>query len=582
MSSNEEHERLREQHVNEILSSEVPRKLIVAGPGTGKTSTFKKIFMHGGRTDTLAITFIRNLVAELKKDLDGLADVYTFHGFSKQLLYSLDVDGITRSFDYYPSLNLILADDISRLELPGTGSREIERSIHNLDDSEGLISLSIRSGDYYNAAGYTDSVYRVYKHLAANAGSIPQYSQIVVDEYQDFSLLEVKFIELLAAVNPILIVGDDDQALYGFKHASAIYLRGLAQDPSFTRFELPYCSRCTTVMVKAVDMTVSRAQSAGLLTKRVDKRFECYLPDKGSDSVAFPNIVHARCTVERNNAPYIGKYVHQKILEISDEDVQRSRDKGYPTVLVVGPMEFSRRVYDYISQYLDDVELKESEPLEIRMLDGYKRLLRNQRSRLGWRIVCYLDCPPEFESLLRDAFREGNELFDLLPTSYRDHHLRNVAILRKVKEGALLSQEEVLAVEGGVLTPFLDVKKELVRDMDSENDEPSDFDQEPSAPAGAPRVVVTSLVGAKGLQAEHVFVVGVNDQHFPRSNADISEDEVCCFIVALTRAKRSCTLVSCDRFGNQPLHTSAFLDWIRPYLSEEAVNAEYFRRRATA
>jgi superfamily I DNA/RNA helicase len=36
----------------------------------------------------------------------------------------------------------------------------------------------------------------------------------------------------------VLIAGDDDQALYGFKHASANFIRALAEDPDFERFDL--------------------------------------------------------------------------------------------------------------------------------------------------------------------------------------------------------------------------------------------------------------------------------------------------------------------------------------------------------
>ena len=76
----------------------------------------------------------------------------------------------------------------------------------------------------------------------------------------------------------------------------------------------------------------------------------------------------------------------------------------------------------------------------------------------------------------------------------------------------------------------------------------------------------------------HVFVVGLNEGHFPLSNRQVTDDEVCCLLVALTRAEKSCTLISCGRFGNQALKPSIFLRWISPHLQAQRVDAEYFRK----
>jgi superfamily I DNA/RNA helicase len=129
----------------------------------------------------------------------------------------------------------------------------------------------------------------------------------VVDEYQDFSPLEVEFIDQLATVSPTLIVGDDDQALYGFKHASPEFLRRLATGGVYERFELPYCSRCTAVLVDAVNRVVQVAHENGLLAGRIEKRFDSFVPAKGPDSERYPRIIHAQCTVQNARAPYMAR-----------------------------------------------------------------------------------------------------------------------------------------------------------------------------------------------------------------------------------------------------------------------------------
>ena len=169
----------------------------------------------------------------------------------------------------------------------------------------------------------------------------------------------------------MLIAGDDDQALYAFKNASARYIRELGQDATYARFELPYCSRCTSVVVEAVNGVIVEAVANGNLDGRLDKRFECYLPDKQVDSDAHQKIIHARCTVERNNAKYVGRYITKQIEAISAEDIAESRSGGYPTVLVIGPNPFLERAYRVIQERFANAHLKMAAKSLIRPLDAY-------------------------------------------------------------------------------------------------------------------------------------------------------------------------------------------------------------------
>src|SRR6266513_3506079 len=94
--------------VDGIVGSEAPRKVIVAGPGTGKTTIFRSILRIGdhAREDRLILTFINNLKAELEETLGDLAQVLTFHGYCRRLLHSrpqLRV-GLSEAFHYYPPL----------------------------------------------------------------------------------------------------------------------------------------------------------------------------------------------------------------------------------------------------------------------------------------------------------------------------------------------------------------------------------------------------------------------------------------------------------------------------------------------
>lgn len=74
------------------------------------------------------------------------------------------------------------------------------------------------------------------------------------------------------------------------------------------------------------------------------------------------------------------------------------------------------------------------------------------------------------------------------------------------------------------------------------------------------------LLPGRPAQPHHVFIVGMNDGHFPRRRDDITDDEVCQLLVALSRTRKSCTLVSAGRFGGGCLMPSVFLEWLQPLI----------------
>jgi len=566
--------RERADATQRIVGSPARRKLVVAGPGTGKSHTFRKA-LETATGRGLAVTFIRNLVRDLRTDLSDIAEVYTFHGLCKQLLHRFHVEGLTPRFDFYPALLALIAQDLELLGRSDASEKEIVRAFHYLDDSKGLVSASIACGNYYDATSFVDVVYRGLRHLQSSPTSTPSYPLVVVDEYQDFSLLETTFIGELARVSPVLIAGDDDQALYAFKHASASYIRELAVDPTYAHFGLPYCSRCTEVIVQAVKAVVGRAKTAGMLHGRLDRQFECYLPDKQIDSAQHPTIIHAHCSVETKAAPYLCRYVSDEIARIPASDIHDSHEKRIPTALVIGPMHFVERVHAHLvaSQFPNAV-LRKSATTPLDLLDGYSRLAQDRGSRLGWRLITHF-CPfPDRDNILLAVLDAQGALDAALPTAYRAQHLALVDLVERLSRGEPLAPSERAQLESALARPVEDVAAALSSTPED------DAQQEPAPNPAVPKIVCTSLVGAKGLSASHVFLVGFNDGHFPQHPASITDEEVCCFIVGLSRTRKACHLVSCGRFAAQArLKPSTLLRWIESFTETRKVNKDYWSGR---
>lgn len=566
-----EPEDVRTPFVRSIVESNSPKKLIVAGPGTGKTYTFGKV-LEDVEGDGLVLTFIRNLVADLAADLSRLARVNTFHAFCKSLLHRVAVTGISNDFDYYPPLDLIICSDLSIAYDVDVDDETLNRMWHGMDDADGVLSMAREVGNYYDTTTHTDLVYRAVLHLQDNPQDVPEYPVVVVDEYQDFSQVETEFIALLARESPVLIAGDDDQALYSFKNASPRYIRDLAADGSYENFELPYCSRCTDVIVCAVNQVIERAQSEGHLADRLHKPFRCHLDSKGEDSEAYPRIIHAHCTVERSNARYTGRYIAREIRAIPSQDFDEARAKGFPCVLVIGPNPFLGSAHKVLDDRFPSVALRKSEFLEVHYLDAYERLSRDDHSRLGWRILLYIETPDGYREAIERALTDGDELSDVIDAEYRDRHLRVAEIVAKVRAGSSLSAAEQRVLEEHSPWTADELVEEFTEDADADAGEEEDQDQTADDYAN---IVCTSLVGAKGLSAQHVFIVGANNGHFPRDPDSVSDDDVCNLIVALSRTRKQCHVISCRRLGAQRLHRSVFLPWLADLTEDRYVNVEY-------
>jgi superfamily I DNA/RNA helicase len=567
--------RERQQTSDELVASSARKKLVVAGPGTGKTHNFRRVLEDAG--GGLALTFIRALTRELDRDLGDLAQVNTFHGYCKRVAHGLGgTEGLSSQFHYFPLLPHLVAEDLAALGQAGVSHSHIDHLFHTMDDRGTVLEASLQIGNYYDAVGHTDVVYRVQKHLAGNPGAIPEHEVIVVDEYQDFNLLDTQLIDILAQRNPVLVAGDDDQALYGFRDATPDFIRELATRDDVARFHLPYCSRCTEVVVEAVNQLVREAQRRGNLGARIDREFLCYLPEKAEDSDAHPALIHAACSVESSKSPYIRRYIAEQIAAIPPEDIEISREKDHATALVIGPTHWVQPIYKFLLDRFADVRLQVSEDVKMSLLDGYRLLARNQKSRLGWRVLIHLDPCESVDEVLRAVHEEGTELADLLPEEYRGRHLPLAATVAKLLDDEELDEEEAAALVTALGMSLDRVEEELALDPA----EPDDLEKGElgEGEADGPSVICTTLVGAKGLSAEHVFIVGMNNGVFPKDSAAVTDDEVCKLIVGLSRTRKACHLISCGRWAGPPFEKpSCFFNWLGGVAIEQrTVNKDYW------
>ena len=552
----------RAQCLQAILCSKTSRKLIVAGAGTGKTFTFGEVLKGKTGGNNLALTFIRKLAAEMETALGENADAKTFHSYCKRILHTQN-----GKVEIAPFLTKLVEKDA---ELLGRELSDFDAKFQTLDEASPEVGFHIKRGDYYDAVGFDDSVYRLYKLIQNDSDVLPSFDQIVIDEFQDFNPLEVAFISELSKKGDILIVGDDDQAVYDNRNASPNHLRAIFKSAGYDKFALPFCSRCPQAIVDVTNRIIQRAQAAGYFKNRIPKDYECYLEDKEQDSIKYPKIVLASCTT----AAVVAKYVHHEISKINPQDIAESHTDGkqYPTVLIVGTKQYLREVDKHLKKAGVLFDYTPSDEVSYGIVEAYEWLLRDSKSNLGWRILVELFLDEAEQKRVVETSEQGVNIVPLLDAKFVANHLRAIELFQTIekKEQALAAVEAELRI---TLAAHFD--EAASRFSPKEDEEEAETDKT------KPTILLTSFKGCKGLSAGHVFLVGVHNGSLPKAANAIKDVEIAQFIVALTRTRKQCHIVSNEwlvapknKKGEwvQKFQKSTLVAWIPAELAEDKGN----------
>jgi superfamily I DNA/RNA helicase len=536
--------RRRQEHVEAVVADDARNKIVVAGPGTGKTFLFRSVL--SGKKNTLTLTFVNALVEDLSLELFGISEVRTLHGFARQQLEKAKGESVP----VFPKLSAVIRQDA--LVLLG---REVDFDVlfHIKADGDEDLQFYRSRSKYYGHYGFSDMVYAAVRYFERHPEKIPHYTQVVVDEFQDFNLLEVMLIEQLASRSPVLLAGDDDQALYEtLKCASADHIRHRHGNRAagYASFELPYCSRCTRVIVDATNDVIANAKRAGYLRGRIEKPFRYFDdPKKDRDSDRYPSLVHAQVFAKQ-----IPWFIQERIKDIATA----VRDKF--TVLILSP---TRTQCRFVAGALREKGfgnvhyVEKQEAPDPTLLEGLSLLLEDNTSNLGWRIVAKaLNTEPDFAALLAETAKHNPPAIpDLIAPATKKVVKTLLHLLRAARDG---KQVEDDAETGRLLKAMgidpIRMAMECLRDQ-------VPIARKHLVDFGVRRVLITAttIPSAKGLAADYVFITHFDDRYFIKNQekGGLKDQEICSFLVALTRAIKQVFLISSDR-NRDP----TFLQWI--------------------
>ena len=577
--------------------------LILAGAGSGKTLTIttRLAYLIGevgiDPLNTLTLTFTNKAATEMKLRALNLIRssqpsanplLCTFHKFGLLFLklymrelnrannfVIIDIDDkkkIIKEFENSIATNIV-SNEISRYKNMLLSPEEIISSsvipafIGGRANYE-KIAKAYKSYEEYLAANnlvdFDDLLCLTYRILDSNPALCNQisnrYKYITIDEYQDTNELQYKLLrKLCAAHENVVVVGDDDQSIYGWRGAkieNILNFKDQFSSVKVVRLEENYRSSSNILNAanELIDHNRNRLGKKLISTKKDNKDIEIL---QNSDEESEAKIISARIAKLIND----GEHPTQIAILYRINALSRALEEGLiangvPYKIVGGIKFYERAEIKDIISYLrlilnphDDFSLeriinrpkrglgkvgfnKLSEFAFNNKISLYEAILRMDEGLLGKKVFTALNELARDIAELREA--EPKDLvFELenkfgLKEFYKqspegDDRLLNIdefygSINQKIENNPDFSLEEFLN----------DITLQSDQDRISED-----------------AISIMSVHASKGLEFEHVFIIGLEEGFFPliSDECDIEEERRLGY-VAITRAKSDLVLSS--------------------------------------
>ena len=267
--------------------------LIIAGAGSGKTTviTYRMAYMLDqgiAQHSILALTFTNKAAKEMADRVRSITGkklrdltVSTFHAFGVKILRKeIAVLGYKDNFSIYDEAdrNQLIKDcarelgfhmdsfDAYKVGTLFSQIRSEQRPWSKADDAyRGLYDEYRRSLRIFNAVDFDDlivlpiDIFDLHPEIAARYRETFRY--VMIDEFQDTSLMQYRFMRHLASRN-VCIVGDDDQSIYSWRGANFENFGLFEKDfPGFKEVKLERNYRSTATILDAANAIIANNEN---------------------------------------------------------------------------------------------------------------------------------------------------------------------------------------------------------------------------------------------------------------------------------------------------------------------------------
>ncbi|QTL39669.1 DNA helicase II [Xenorhabdus budapestensis] len=608
----------------------VPRTnmLVLAGAGSGKTRVLVHRIAwllsveHASPFSVMAVTFTNKAAAEMRHRIENLIGtsqggmwIGTFHSLAHRLLRAHHLDAnlpqdfqILDSEDQHRLIKRIVkAMNLDDKQWP---ARQGMWYINGKKD-EGLRPQHIES--YGNPVEATWlKIYQAYQEACDRAGLVdfaelllrahelwlnkPQilqhyrdrFTNILVDEFQDTNSIQYAWIRLLAGDSgKVMIVGDDDQSIYGWRGAQVENIQRFLKDfPAAETIRLEQNYRSTSNILKAANALIAHNND------RLGKN----LWTEGSEGElislysAFNELDEARYVVSRikhwlDNGGALKEcailYRSNAQSRVLEEALLQA---SIPYRIYGGQRFFERQEIKDALSYLrlvanrnDDSSFERvvntpTRGIGDRTLDVVRQMARDQQKTL-WESSLMLIQQKVLAGRAASALQRFIELIDALETETQEMplHIQTDRIIRDSGLWAMYQQEK-----GEKAQARIENLEELVTATRQYSYQDEDEDLMPlqaflshaaleagegQADAYQDSAQLMTLHSAKGLEFQQVFIVGMEEGMFP-SQMSIEEggrleEERRLAYVGVTRAMEKLTLTYAESrrlYGKEVYH----------------------------
>lgn len=625
---------LNDKQKEAVLYNEGPL-LIIAGAGAGKTKTLtaKIAYLieekHASPYSILAITFTNKAAKEMRDRIYAQIGseakkltVSTFHSFGLKLIRdNVERLGYDRNFvimDSDDSLTVVkkiikdmgydpkiynpkaIRNKISSCKNEMMSAKAYERLA--VSDYEKVVKEVYEKYDEKlrknNSVDFDDLLLLPIELFKKNPDILEKYQElyryILIDEYQDTNQAQYILTKMLSEKNrKITCVGDDCQSIYSFRGANY---------KNILNFEKDYPDSKTILLEQNYRSTSNILDAANQVIKNNKMRKDKNLwTARGIGE----KIKYYRAYNEQDEA----QYVIRKIKELLKKDIE------YKDIAVLYRTNAQSRV-------IEEELLKENLPYrvvgsfyfysrkEIKDLIAYLRLIHNSKDNVS--LLRVINTPKRgiglktIENLTIKADTEGISIYEAIETGKELEFKKLIERLKEVSENITLTElidkvldstglkkelEDEGSLEAEVRLENLEEFKSITKSFEEreglvsleefllEISLISDVEEYKNDPN---RISLMTVHSVKGLEFNHVFVVGLEEGIFPHMNSlmessDIEEERRLCY-VAITRAKDDLHLINTRRrtlFGKEQINpVSRFIGEIDPNLLDTNVKEE--------
>jgi len=585
-----------------IVNSSASHQLIISGPGTGKTRAFKekveKWNADGIENGKILITsFINYIVDDLCNSLPTSCKIYTLHKLAKIIIHRYLDTGSNFKSPLGSNFNIAWERDetnicqdlitLDRLSIDIVTLRlSLKTYFQTLKGSNKptVINSYLKLVSFYNVITFEDSIVRAIKALENS--SIVSFKKIIVDEYQDFNPSEQRLVKILFDKSDGgIIAGDDDQSVYSSRQAHPSGLLTLVKENKWEKQTLPFCGRCKSQYVVETAIEICRKQ------KNTNRKDKTLLPLENNDNkIKIINLKSSTSNSKNKNkhflseAEYIATYINKGKVSTWDKD--------YPAYLVLGRTgthleKIAKTVEEKLNMKVGIKEKSMYGDEEVQILFSYIQLLNDNNSNIAYRRLVGLNKDINTSELFSKAWAKNGF------GSLDDKIIKNIKI--KLKEIEKISKqkgsiEEILwrLVEelnlnknNSAMKRYIDSLKNITLEKiigETEDLIVVEKERKRKEVLSSP-VQFLTIQGSKGLKADTVFILGLEEGYLPMSNTDVRDEEVRLMYVAMTRAVEELLLLNClTRYdgihsvfgGNNGIkNKSIFLKWINRNSVEE-------------